>query len=58
MEVSKIKKSQFFTCEIEVFFISETCEDIIWTVNLLSELKCKHFINDVVILNSDSQAMY
>ncbi|GFX65245.1 uncharacterized protein TNCV_4821361 [Trichonephila clavipes] len=42
--------------EAELFSISEACKDIIWTVNLLTELKCEHFINNAVTLNSDSQA--
>ncbi|CAL1278660.1 unnamed protein product, partial [Larinioides sclopetarius] len=52
----KQKSVSLSTCEAELFAISETCKDIIWTVNLLSELKCQQFINNTVILNSDSQA--
>ncbi|GBM00058.1 Retrovirus-related Pol polyprotein from transposon TNT 1-94 [Araneus ventricosus] len=52
----KQKSVSLSTCEAELFAISEICKDIIWIVNLLSELKCKQFINSTVILNSDSQA--
>lgn len=37
------------------FFISEICENIIWTVNLLLQLKCKQFIIDAVLLNPDNE---
>ncbi|GBN82325.1 Retrovirus-related Pol polyprotein from transposon TNT 1-94 [Araneus ventricosus] len=52
----KQKSVSLSTCEAELFAISEICKDIIWIVNLLSELKCKQFINFTVILNTDSQA--
>ncbi|GFV81041.1 retrovirus-related Pol polyprotein from transposon TNT 1-94 [Trichonephila clavipes] len=52
----KQKSVSLSTCEAELFSISEICKDIIWTVNLLTELKCEQFINNAVTLNSDSQA--
>ncbi|GFT67944.1 retrovirus-related Pol polyprotein from transposon RE2 [Trichonephila clavipes] len=52
----KQKSVSLSTCEAELFSISEICKDIIWTVNLLTELKCEKFINNAVTLNSDSQA--
>ncbi|GFW65571.1 retrovirus-related Pol polyprotein from transposon TNT 1-94 [Trichonephila clavipes] len=52
----KQKSVSLSTCEAELFSISEICKDIIWTVNLLTELKCEQFINNTVTLNSDSQA--
>jgi hypothetical protein len=52
----KQKSVSLSTCEAELFSISEICKDIIWTVNLLSELNCKQFMDDAVTLNSDSQA--
>ncbi|GFW48110.1 retrovirus-related Pol polyprotein from transposon TNT 1-94 [Trichonephila clavipes] len=52
----KQKSVSLSTCEAELFSISEISKDIIWTVNLLTELKCEQFINNAVTLNSDSQA--
>ncbi|GFW98417.1 retrovirus-related Pol polyprotein from transposon TNT 1-94 [Trichonephila clavipes] len=52
----KQKSVSLSTCEAELFSISEICKDIIWTVNLLTELKCEQFLNNAVTLNSDSQA--
>ncbi|GFW84383.1 retrovirus-related Pol polyprotein from transposon TNT 1-94 [Trichonephila clavipes] len=52
----KQKSVSLSTCDAELFSISEICKDIIWTVNLLTELKCEQFINNAVTLNSDSQA--
>ncbi|GFV40624.1 retrovirus-related Pol polyprotein from transposon RE2 [Trichonephila clavipes] len=52
----KQKSVSLSTCEAGLFSISEICKDIIWTVNLLTELKCEPFINNAVTLNSDSQA--
>ncbi|GFS84249.1 retrovirus-related Pol polyprotein from transposon RE2 [Trichonephila clavipes] len=52
----KQKSVSLSTCESELFSISEICKDIIWTVNLLTELKCVQFINNAVTLNSDRQA--
>ena len=40
------------TCDAELYAISEICKDIVWMVNLLSELKCNEFINDAVTLTS------
>ncbi|GFU62684.1 retrovirus-related Pol polyprotein from transposon TNT 1-94 [Trichonephila clavipes] len=52
----KQKSVRLSTCEAELSYISEICKDIIWTINLLTELKCEQFINKAVTLNSDSQA--
>lgn len=44
-----------FTCEAELFPVSEICKDIKWNIYLLSELKCTQFKHDDLILNADVQ---